>query len=308
MKLPKKYTSNIPLLALTVANVVPLFGAIFWGWEAFNIVLLYWAENLAVGFYNILKIAFAKVPHPSGHLGKLFLIPFFTIHYGGFTGVHGLFVLALFKKEEAGLPSGETWPCFLAFVQMLFHVIRQAYSVMSAHMKGALVALFLSHGVSFVHNYLLKGEFASARPEKLMFSPYSRIAVMHVAIIVGAFLTMAIGSPLGVLIVLIALKTVIDVKLHLWEHKKAKALRLKLGKLSITIGNDETSIEQEVTEIADKDALVVASKVKAYIKSRNMMTSSDAIATLNDKVRAILDKAVARAKANRRKTVKPHDL
>ena len=34
--------------------------------------------------------------------------------------------------------------------------------------------------------------------------------------------TAALGSPLGVLIVLIALKTVIDVKLHLWEHKKAK--------------------------------------------------------------------------------------
>ena len=124
MKLPKKYLSNIPLLALTAANVVPLFGAIFWGWEAFNIVLLYWAENLAVGFYNILKIAFAKVPHPSAHLGKLFLIPFFTVHYGGFTAVHGVFVLALFKKEEPSFSSGESWPCFLVFVQMLINVIR----------------------------------------------------------------------------------------------------------------------------------------------------------------------------------------
>ena len=45
---------------------------------------------------------------------------------------------------------------------------------------------------------------------------------MHVAIIAGAFLTMALGSPLGVLAVLIVLKTAIDVKLHLWEHKKTK--------------------------------------------------------------------------------------
>jgi len=29
--------------------------------------------------------------------------------------------------------------------------------------------------------------------------------------------------------------------------------------------------------MADKEVLVVASKVKAYIKSKNMMTSSDAI-------------------------------
>ncbi len=56
--------------------------------------------------------------------------------------------------------------------------------------------------------------------------------------------------------------------------------------------------------MADKEVLVVASKVKAYIKSKNMMTSSDAIATLSDKVCAILDEAAARAKANRRGSVR----
>ena len=60
--------------------------------------------------------------------------------------------------------------------------------------------------------------------------------------------------------------------------------------------------------MADKEVLVVASKVKAHIKSKNMMTSSDAIAVLSDKVCAILDEAVDRAKANRRSTVKPQDL
>lgn len=223
MKLPEKYFSNVPLLALIVANVIPLFGATFWGWEAYNIILLYWAENLAVGFYNILKIAFAKMPHPAAHLSKLFLIPFFTVHYGGFTGVHGIFVLAFFKKEEPPFPSGDAWPCFFVFVQLLLNVMKQAYASMSTQMRCALLALFLSHGVSFVHNYLIKGEYATASPPKLMASPYGRIVVMHIAILFGGFLTMALGSPLGILFVLIALKTVIDVKLHLWEHKKAKS-------------------------------------------------------------------------------------
>ena len=60
--------------------------------------------------------------------------------------------------------------------------------------------------------------------------------------------------------------------------------------------------------MADKEVLVIASKVKAYIKSKNMMTSSDTITTLSDKVCAILDEAAARAKANKRSTVKPQDL
>jgi histone H3/H4 len=60
--------------------------------------------------------------------------------------------------------------------------------------------------------------------------------------------------------------------------------------------------------MAGKEVLVVASKVKAHIKSKKMMTSSDAIAALSDKVCAMLDDAVERTKANRRSTVKPQDL
>ena len=69
-----------------------------------------------------------------------------------------------------------------------------------------------------------------------------------------------------------------------------------------------TSISQGDIEMADKEVLVVASKVKAYIKSKKMMTSSDAIVALSDKVYAMLDDAVARTKANRRSTVKAQDL
>lgn len=59
---------------------------------------------------------------------------------------------------------------------------------------------------------------------------------------------------------------------------------------------------------APKDVLVVASKVKAYVKSKGMMSSSDAISALNCQVYALLDAAIARTKANKRSTVKPQDL
>ena len=57
-----------------------------------------------------------------------------------------------------------------------------------------------------------------------------------------------------------------------------------------------------------KEVLVVASKVKAYIKKKGMMTSADAVGALNECVYALLDSAAARTKANRRSTVKPQDL
>ena len=56
------------------------------------------------------------------------------------------------------------------------------------------------------------------------------------------------------------------------------------------------------------EPLVVTSKVKAYIKSKKMMTSSDAIEALNKAVYQIIDCGINRTKANRRSTVKPQDL
>ena len=57
-----------------------------------------------------------------------------------------------------------------------------------------------------------------------------------------------------------------------------------------------------------KESLIVASKVKAYIKGKRMMTSSDALGAISDAVYCMLDRAVERTKANRRSTVKPQDL
>jgi hypothetical protein len=57
-----------------------------------------------------------------------------------------------------------------------------------------------------------------------------------------------------------------------------------------------------------RESLVVASKVKAYVKSKKMMTSSEALGAISDNVYGILDGAITRAKANRRSTIKAQDL
>jgi hypothetical protein len=56
------------------------------------------------------------------------------------------------------------------------------------------------------------------------------------------------------------------------------------------------------------EMMVVASKVKAYIKSQGCMTSGDALEALNCKVACMLKAAVARTQGNKRSTVKPQDL
>jgi hypothetical protein len=224
MKLSKNDWLDIPVIALLAANTIPLFGILFLKWDSFFIVLLYWSENLVIGFYTILKIVFSKVSHPAIHIGKLFLIPFFIIHYGGFTASHGLFLLAIFKEDIANhVLEGNTWPFFLIFIELLLNVIKQMYLFIPSHMKSAILSLFISHGISFVYHYLLKGEYKADKRPNLMAAPYKRVFIMQFAILGGAYWAMTIGSPVVLLLILVILKTIFDVLLHMRSHNKKKS-------------------------------------------------------------------------------------
>ncbi len=57
-----------------------------------------------------------------------------------------------------------------------------------------------------------------------------------------------------------------------------------------------------------KEVLVVASKVKAYVRGKGFIASGDLIGAVNDAVYGILDNATSRTEANRRSTVRPQDV
>ena len=85
-------------------------------------------------------------------------------------------------------------------------------------MIWALIGLAISHGISFVENYILGGEYKSGSLKKLMSKPYQRIVIMHIAILAGGFFVLKLNSPLPLLIVLILLKTFFDLYLHEKSH------------------------------------------------------------------------------------------
>ena len=57
-----------------------------------------------------------------------------------------------------------------------------------------------------------------------------------------------------------------------------------------------------------RDVLVVASKVKAFVKAKKMNTSAEAINALSEQVYTILENATIRTTANGRKTLKSQDV
>ncbi|MBM4045802.1 MAG: hypothetical protein FJ279_11860 [Planctomycetes bacterium] len=66
----------------------------------------------------------------------------------------------------------------------------------------------------------MRGEYRTALLPLLMFRPYARMVILHVAIIFGGFLTALVGSPIPLLTILIILKLGLD----LYFHRRANRL------------------------------------------------------------------------------------
>jgi hypothetical protein len=211
-------------LVLIGANLIPLAGVFFFGWGVTFIVLLYWIENLIAGFYNILKMAILKTEQAANNLNKLFIIPFFCLHYGGFCAVHGVFLTTFFKIGSGSSPldSGSVWWGPFVFLQILFSVIAKLWASKPPEMIWAVIGLFISHGVSFVENYILGLEYRTSAMKELMHKPYQRIIVMHIAIIFGGIFVMKLNSPMPLMIILILLKIFFDQYLHRKSHSRIK--------------------------------------------------------------------------------------
>ena len=203
---PAGQTNSVPPSAyvLLATNLIPLVGIALHNWTVFQVLLLYWCENVVVGGFNVLRMLAAQPKSEVTWAGKLFLIPFFCFHYGMFTFVHGMFVVALFGGNKFGGFSGAT----------LVSAVR------GAGLTLPVAALVASHGFSFFHNYLGGGEYQRVLLPQLMFQPYGRIVVLHLTVLLGGFLVMALGAPVAAIVLLVGLKTAIDLGAHLRERVK----------------------------------------------------------------------------------------
>jgi hypothetical protein len=190
--------------ALLAANLIPLVGVVLFGWDVFVVVFLFWLENVVVGVFNVLRMVWVEHGAEMTPMAKVFVIPFFCFHYGMFTAGHGVFVFALFG---AGF-SGTVFPA----PELILQVIDE-YALWLP--VGALV---LSHGFSFVRNYVGEQEYRRVTLRQLMGQPYARVVVLHLTIIGGGFLVMALGAPVLGLLLLVVLKIGVDLAAHLREH------------------------------------------------------------------------------------------
>lgn len=189
---------------LLLCNAVPLLGALFLDWKLLSIIVVYWAESAVVGLYNIIRMMMAPVER------KAFMIPFFIFHYGFFMLGHyvAIVIFGIFTGDRSMVNIGLFAP---------FYTDRTVLS--------AVLAMFVSHGVSFFQNYIGRKEYLGTTVDVQMIRPYERIVVMHVAILASAFAIALtdFDRPVTAVVILILLKTILDFHSHRREHRKSAA-------------------------------------------------------------------------------------
>jgi uncharacterized protein DUF6498 len=200
--------SKLPavLLALLV-NAVPLVGVLYFDWSAINVLVLYWFENLLIavctcvrlvlhrrwtrkrGYWrhsNRLGIKVGDKPAEMGLIGE-YAIAAFVFTFG-----HGIFVGGIVLIMYQNYSDQPLW-------QVSLPQVSQGALAIAAMLGIELVVdLTRIRGASFA----AMREYAAGR--------MSRIFVLHLAIIFGMMAMAMSNSPMGVLYVLIALKTVAD--------------------------------------------------------------------------------------------------
>jgi len=74
----------------------------------------------------------------------------------------------------------------------------------------ALLGMFLSHGIQFF-NDLLSGAARNTSTDAVMMEPYSRIVILHLVLLASAFLLTLLPHPMIGVILLSAIKIIMDI-------------------------------------------------------------------------------------------------
>lgn len=194
---------------LLLANAIPLGGVLFWQWDTTLVLALFWIENLIIGAFNLLKMAWTGVLNKQRQ--AIFLCCFFVLHYGAFCIGHGLLLTDLLELEMSvesvlGIESSGLPGFFLEGVAVFVYFVRN----LAPAIWMGMIALLLSHLGSFIEHFILRGEMFNNKLNDLMIKPYQQIMVMHAGLIIGAFVLQRLGSPVWLLAVLVVLKIAVD--------------------------------------------------------------------------------------------------
>ncbi|MBX9772806.1 MAG: hypothetical protein K2Y71_00215 [Xanthobacteraceae bacterium] len=235
---------TLAVLVGLAANLIPLYGVLYWQWDTFQLLMLYWMETVIIAFWTIRRIA--RVPIQE--LGTItvngrvrpatrkMLCGFFTLHAGLFIAAHLLFLWILFSGEWLKKVHGVA-----SFSDELFFANGLWLAIAFMFVSG-----WISYLVSTSQGYPRQMERGLYPKKKIAPAPeagndavgsivgglYVRIVIMQIAIIAGAVLAQRYGS-IAPLLIVIGLKTLADMAASIRGSSAPEGMTLSSGNTTL---------------------------------------------------------------------------
>jgi Family of unknown function (DUF6498) len=202
-------------------NLVPLYGIHAWGWDAFQLLLLYWGETAILFACTLVRLALLP-PEARGTMtvngntvpaSRGLVVGFFAAHGGMFVAGHLLFLCVLFSGGWFGRLNGIS-----DFVHTFLIASGAWAALVLVALAGAIDILTGEFHPAFVDALAKRLHVALTRPQagrggdpvgSIVGGLYLRIFIMQAAIIFGAMASVRYGT-LAPLVIVIGLKTLID--------------------------------------------------------------------------------------------------
>ena len=198
-------TATATLIALVGLNLVPLAGVLLWGWKSFDLIFLYWMENVVIGVLTLGRMIVRPYSHPIDLIFPLFIAPFFVVHFGAFCWGHGSFIVSLFGPESLGTAGLQ---------DAALTTIRES------GLLPAVLSLAAIQVLDWIRDVRTRG-LGADNIKVLMIKPYRRIVVLHLTILGAGFALGALDEPTVGLMLLVLVKSASDV----WHWRQDAAAK-----------------------------------------------------------------------------------
>ncbi len=224
--------NKLSSLVIIISGLYIIYGIIFNNWNVFAVMFIFWAENVIIGIFMIIKMIFAK---PNEKV-KLFLILFMLVHYGGFCYGHYNLLLQVMGNDyimkyaaKTGSMTIDAFNMDIGFLPFLYH---------SMPGIGIALLIFIIHEtIALIDKYFLNKLYLHADIGALPFEPYRRIVQLHIGLMAAAFLMMISNSHQITVAMLVLAKIIYDL-FHALDIDKN-------GETRLTINEEKEKIKKE---------------------------------------------------------------
>ncbi len=213
-------TSHIfRLMNLVLMNLIPVFGVLFFGWDARDLILAYFIETIIVVLFHAVRLwyvhkRFGHLPETEAKRSQYTpkdggtqmpgnILPIFILLFCGIFIFVQSMILGGFAEKS--FPNG---------------IFRAMYDAAVGNLAWVLISFSLWQMVVFVRE-IISNKYYGTPAEEIVLQPFKRILVQQLTVILGGFVIL-FGGGMAYLFVMILVNLAVDLFGYFIDNAKLK--------------------------------------------------------------------------------------